>query len=88
MTTQITAPNLNRRERYRQRDALTIHAYVLMPNHLHLLLGPVYRVGYLYLQLILPRVVLLGPTQPNGVKLMRQDKGTEGSTNDQQERLS
>jgi REP element-mobilizing transposase RayT len=29
---------LERLERYRQRDGLTLHAYVLMPNHLHLLL--------------------------------------------------
>jgi REP element-mobilizing transposase RayT len=30
--------DLERLERYRQRDGLTLHAYVLMPNHLHLLL--------------------------------------------------
>ncbi|MGE0646261.1 MAG: transposase [Nitrospira sp.] len=29
---------LDRLERYRQRDGLTVHAYVLMPNHVHLLL--------------------------------------------------
>ena len=29
---------LDRLERYRRRDGLTLHAYVLMPNHLHLLL--------------------------------------------------
>lgn len=27
-----------RLERYRHRDGVTLHAYVLMPNHLHLLL--------------------------------------------------
>jgi len=29
---------LDRLERYRQRDGATLHAYVLMPNHVHLLL--------------------------------------------------
>ena len=29
---------LERLERYRQRDGATLHAYVLMPNHVHLLL--------------------------------------------------
>ncbi len=29
---------LARLERYRQRDGLTLYAYVLMPNHLYLLL--------------------------------------------------
>jgi putative transposase len=27
-----------RLERYSQRDGLTLHAYLLMPNHLHLLI--------------------------------------------------
>lgn len=38
---------LERLERYRQRDGATLHAYVLMPNHVHLLLetgdGPLSR---------------------------------------------
>ena len=29
---------LERLERYRHRDGVTLHAYVLMPNHVHLLL--------------------------------------------------
>jgi putative transposase len=29
---------LERLERYRQRDGVTLHAYVLMPNHVYLLL--------------------------------------------------
>ena len=28
---------LERLERYRKRDGATLHAYVLMPNHVHLL---------------------------------------------------